>query len=440
LTARLFERDPQPRYAAFFERALYNDILSSIAPDTGRVIYFHPLFGDFKTYLKGCECCEGSGIENTGRYGEGIYFRDAESLYVNLYIPSEVRWKEKGLVIQQEGNIPWQDSVRFTVVRADVPVLATIRLRIPTWLKGSARFQMAGESGDVGDKPELSIQRNWQTGDQFTLDLSPATRLERAKDNPQLASLTYGPLVLAARLGRDGMPDDTGDKEIAKSIPRPEVPGIIGMQDDPSNWLRLVDPATLTFEARDCGPASGLRFQPVHDVHHERFSVYLPFLTNEQAANRTSPRENGPNAPKDPALVDQVMPGLAESETSHDLSMERSITGMGPQRRPWRDADPDGWFSYTLAIAPDAKLDLICTWWGGDKARSFYILVNGHKLTTVELNNSNPGRYFETRHPIPPEVLSGQQNVNIRIQGIGKGRAGGLFGLRLKHRDLPEAK
>lgn len=46
--------------------------------------------------------------------------------------------------------------------------------------------------------------------------------------------------------------------------------------EDPLRWLRLVDPATLTFEAYGCGAASGLRFQPLNAVHHERFAVYLP--------------------------------------------------------------------------------------------------------------------------------------------------------------------
>jgi hypothetical protein len=91
-----------------------------------------------------------------------------------------------------------------------------------------------------------------------------------------MVHLTYGPLVLAARLGKAGMPDDINDKDIARSIPRPTLPTIIGTPEDPSHWLHLTDAKSLTFEARDCGPASGLKFQPVHEIHHERFAVYLP--------------------------------------------------------------------------------------------------------------------------------------------------------------------
>ena len=280
LTRRLVERElvPEKRaaYIDYFERALYNHILSSVDPASGRVTYFHPLHGDFKTYLKGSECCDGSGIENTGRYGEGIYFRDDSSLSVNLYIPSVVDWKEKGLVIQQQGSIPWQDTATFTIVRAETPVAATLHLRLPDWLAGKAVVTMAGESREIQTQSVFSTTKSWNTGDQFTIKLPAALSMHRTKDIPGMVHLTYGPLVLAARLGKAGMPDDVNDKDIARSIPRPPVPAIVGALDDPARWLHLTDPKSLTFEARDCGPASGLKFQPVHEIHHERFAVYLP--------------------------------------------------------------------------------------------------------------------------------------------------------------------
>ena len=75
---------------------LYNHILASVAPDTGEMTYFTPLRGGFRTYLNGTFCCSGSGIENTPRYNEGIYYRDGDNLWVNLYIPSELDWRKAG--------------------------------------------------------------------------------------------------------------------------------------------------------------------------------------------------------------------------------------------------------------------------------------------------------------------------------------------------------
>ena len=104
LTALLFERDPRPEYADYFERALYNHLLATVAPDSGAVTYFTPLLGGFRTYLDGTHCCVGTGIENTPRYNEGIYFQKENSLWVNLYIPSELDWQEAGMVVRQEND------------------------------------------------------------------------------------------------------------------------------------------------------------------------------------------------------------------------------------------------------------------------------------------------------------------------------------------------
>jgi DUF1680 family protein len=434
LTARLFERHADPRHADFFERALYNGILSSVAPDTGRVIYFHPLHGDFKTYLKGCECCEGTGIENTARYGEGIYFKSLGTLFINLYIPSIVHWKEQGLTIRQEGAVPWSDTVHFTILRAERPVEATLTLRQPAWNTSAMKLEgIDGVQPATGTNASATIRRLWKSGDRFSIKLSPALALTRSKDDSEMISISYGPLVLAARLGKEGMPPDLNDKDVARDIPRPVVPAIRDNGTGPAAWLSPTDPATLTFQARDCGPASGLTFQPVCDVHHERFAVYLPYLSDASIAAKDAAR-SAARKTVDPNLVDQVHPGIEGSERSHDIAAEQSLTGSGPNGRPWRDASPDGWFSYSLAIRPGADLDLVCTWWGSDRHREFDILVNGTKIATHSLQAGKPGEYIETSFSIPREALAGQQNAVVRFQGIGKGRAGGVFGIQLRQR------
>lgn len=182
LTRYLFEREPQRDHAEYFERALYNHILSSVAPDTGRMTYFHPLHGDFKIYLPGTECCVGSGIENTGRYGEGIYFQHQDTLWVNLYIPSELNWREMGIVIRQDGNIPYEKTVRLTVAKAAAPVQATLKVRIPEWVAGSGTLVVNGKTGGSGihqlknESDALMIQpvAKWPGGNAgtFTIQLS----------------------------------------------------------------------------------------------------------------------------------------------------------------------------------------------------------------------------------------------------------------------------
>jgi DUF1680 family protein len=144
LTAVLFERSPRIDYAEYYERALYNHILASVAPDTGNVVYFTPLYGNFRTYVNGTFCDNGTGIENTPRYNEGIYFEQGSSLWINLYIPNELTWDATGMTIQLKGNAAAGDQVSITITKGGDATQATLNLRIPSWVSGSATVTING--------------------------------------------------------------------------------------------------------------------------------------------------------------------------------------------------------------------------------------------------------------------------------------------------------
>lgn len=276
LTTRLFERNPAAEYADYFERALYNHLLATIAPDTGAMTYFTPLRGQFRTYLDGTFCCVGTGIENPPRYNEGIYFQRDNCLWVNLYIPSEVDWREAGMILRQEGDITRGEPVRFTVVSAGQQVSA-INFRIPGWISGPATVTLNGAVQGRAAKPStyVFLKRRWQKGDIVTLTLPAALRLEHAKDNPAMVSVFFGPVLLAGELGRKDMPPtDFADKDAYLKLPPVPVPEITTSSPNPEKWLAPLPGTTLAFQAHDAGAATGIIFRPLYDVHHERYSVY----------------------------------------------------------------------------------------------------------------------------------------------------------------------
>jgi DUF1680 family protein len=296
LTARLFERQPSARYADYFERALYNQLLATVAPDSGAVTYFLPLRGQFRTYLNGTFCCVGSGIENTPRYNEGIYFQQDKSLWVNLYIPSEVDWREAGLVLRQEGDITRGEPVRFTVLRAEKESSA-VNFRVPHWISKPALLALNGKVKARAPKPStyVSLKRKWRQGDVITLTLPSALRLERAKDNPSMVSVFFGPVLLAGELGRETMPHDFAEKDAYLNLPPVAVPDIISASTNPADWLKPINGPTLAFAARQAGPASGIHFRPLYEVHHQRYSVYWR-LREDSGSNRGN-RTRSPGAP-----------------------------------------------------------------------------------------------------------------------------------------------
>jgi DUF1680 family protein len=275
LTARLFEREPRAEYADYFERALYNHLLATVAPDSGAVTYFMPLRGNFRTYLNGTFCCTGTGIENTPRYNEGIYFQRDNSLWVNLYIPSELDWREAGLVIRQEGDVTRGEPVRFTIVKAGKQT-SSLNFRIPHWISKPAVLTLNGKVKERAGKPStyVSLKRKWKAGDVITLTLPAALRLEQAKDAPSMVSVFFGPVLLAGELGRENMPNDRGDKEAYLNMPAVAVPEIKSASGNPADWLEPVTGASLVFKAHGVGPADGIIFRPLYDLHHQRYSVY----------------------------------------------------------------------------------------------------------------------------------------------------------------------
>ena len=281
LTARLFERNRRADLADYYERALYNHVLASVAPDSGAVTYFTPFHGDFRTYLNGSFCCTGTGIENTARYNEGIYFHNNDSLWVNLYIPSELNWRETGMVLRQQGDITRGEPVRLTVVKPGAQAV-TLNLRIPAWVAKPATVRINGKPQGVDARPAsyVALRRHWKAGDTIDLTLPKGLRLEPARDDASMVAIFHGPVLLAGELGKDDMPaSDVGDKDAFLKIAAAPVPDIAGTSGNPADWLAPLPGDPSAFRIKDAGPANGIVVRPLYDLHHQRYAVYWHLRT-----------------------------------------------------------------------------------------------------------------------------------------------------------------
>ena len=277
LTSLLFARNQRVEYADYYERASYNHVMASIAPDTGNVTYFTPMHGHFRTYIDGTFCDNGTGIESTPRFNEGIYFQRGDSLWVNLYIPSELSWEAIGLTIRQERNAAAGEDVRIIITKGGDATQATINLRIPFWVSGTPTLAIndTPQNQSLATATYVALSREWKVGDVVTLTLPTSLRLERAQDVTSMVAIFFGPIVLAGELGSTGMPNDFADKDAYLSVAPAAVPAITGSAS-PTDWLAAVAGSSLTFKAHDAGSASGITFRPLYDVHHQRYSVYWP--------------------------------------------------------------------------------------------------------------------------------------------------------------------
>ena len=292
LTRRLFAWEPDAREMDFYERGLYNHILASQEPGRGMFVYLMALeAGRFKTYSTAEDsfwCCVGTGMENHAQYGEAIFAHGTDDLFVNLLIGAEVDWKAKGVTLRQETAFPDQDGTRLTW-QAREPVALTLRVRHPAWARGPLTVAINGTPVEVGSEPGsyAAIARTWRTGDVVDVRFPMDLQVETLPGAPDQVALLYGPIVLAGRLGTDGVPSPYAEEQTAHvRFPPPDVPHFVTSDTDWLSRVQLVSRRPLLFRTRGLAQPRDVVLEPFFRVHHERYAVYWTVLSPERWAER----------------------------------------------------------------------------------------------------------------------------------------------------------
>jgi DUF1680 family protein len=212
LTRHLFGWEPKAEYIDYYERGLYNHILASQNPETGMMCYYVSLkpgssrsdktpFG-YSTPNDSFWCCVGTGVESHAKYGDSIFFHDGDkTLYLNLFIASELNWKETGTIVRQETNYPEESSSRL-VFSCKKPVELVLNIRHPYWAVSGIQVKVNGTEIPVQSKPGsyVPLLRTWKSGDIVDISLPMSLRTEAFRDDPKKLAILYGPLVLCAEV------------------------------------------------------------------------------------------------------------------------------------------------------------------------------------------------------------------------------------------------
>lgn len=440
LTRHLFTLEPKARYAEYYERALYNHILASQDPQTGMFTYYMSLKpGHYKTYstLEGAFwCCFGSGMENHVRYGEAIYFHKNENLWVNLFIPSELKWKDQGVSLKQETRYPDDGAIRFTL-SMDAPRQLGMNLRIPAWVDGDVAIRINGETlpFPVVSGTYLKLTRTWQDGDVIEMDLPMHLRLETMPDNPDRVAIMHGPLVLGGVLGSEGMPEGgafaDSDTQFIEE-PTPDVPVLVAERTRLEEWVQPLAGDALTFHTVGAGQPNDVVLKPFYRIHHERYSIYWDLFDEDGWAREQDAYEAERAAQRaiDEATIENVRLGIMLVEEDHAFEGDRTESGVAFGQK-YREALPGGWFAFDIAADPEVSNVLMCTYWGGDKGgRRFSISVDGSPIAEQVLENNAPGEFFTVRYPISSDLTQGRESIRLRFEGLDRGRAGRVFDCR----------
>ena len=427
ITRRIFCWEPKAEYADYDERALYNHILGSQDPETGMVCYYVPLRAGHKTFsdpLNSFWCCVGTGIENHAKYGDSIYFHDGgKALYVNLFLASELAWRQQGVTLRQETKYPEEEKTRL-VFTCEKPVALDIHLRHPGWATEGVQVAINGQKQPIESKPGsyICLSRTWTTGDTIELSMPMRLRTEAMADNPRRLAILYGPVVLC------------GECDSIKDIPiiwTDDGNFLAGIRPVPGQPLRFTgSPDVFRTMGKPCGqPVKLLAF---YKKIKGSYTVYWDTLDKKQWEQTLREREVETAREKAAGMVDKVLIGDDESEREHRLQGERTAAGDF-RDRTWRHATSGGWFSYQVAVAPGKPSMLVCAYWGSDGGvREFDVLVDGTRIATQKLENLHPGTFFEQKYLIPAELVQGKSRVTVRFQGLPGKTAGGVFGLQVQ--------
>jgi DUF1680 family protein len=284
LTRHLFEWTADAKYADYYEQALYNHILAAQDPETGMASYFMPfkpgLFKVYSTKDSSFWCCVGTAFESNAKFGESVYYHDEKAVYVNLFIPSELTWKGKGVKLLQETSYPESDKTTITIetaARDAMPVL----IRYPSWATSGAIITINGKKVSVDQKPGsyLTVNRKWKAGDRIEVRFPMSLRYIPAPDDPQKTAIAYGPVLLAGAMGTEELPAaasyarDQNDRNNF-IIPANLVHELHTNGAKNFSWLKQVPNEPLTFKTTKEAAPQEITLMPYYNIHHQRYVVY----------------------------------------------------------------------------------------------------------------------------------------------------------------------
>jgi len=427
LTKMLYATTGNTHYMDYYERALYNHILSTINPIQGGFVYFTPMRpGHYRVYSQpqtSFWCCVGSGMENHARYGEMIYSHKGDKeLIVNLFIPSVLTWGKT--VVEQVNSFPAEEGTTL-MINPKKPVEFTVSIRVPEWTE-SARMnaKVNGEPVEaIHEDGFLKIERRWTKGDKLSVDLPMYLRAVQLPDMTENYSFMYGPVVLAASLGKEdqlGMyADDSRGGHIAagKKLPLNEMPLIVGEKDDMLSRISKVEGKPLTFRMTGLAPLKykEMTLVPFSSLHECRYMVYWPLVSEQEWKERLAKQEADEKARIALELItaDKVTCGEQQPESDHFSNVAESVNG-DDNGRHWRMTGRNGWFSYILNTKrwPVQHVRIALNGREGNEAT---VLVNGKEAGSIIPHM--PGNEEIHLIDIPQEFRS-ENVLEVTVKGI----------------------
>ena len=478
LARYLFMTQPRCVYADYYERSLYNHILSTKHPEHGGQLYFLPLqsghtkggdkssasilgwrfpFNEPPTcsvQMPGSPtaCCSGSSMESNAKYADSIYFHSgSQDLYVNLFIPSALTWKTNGVCLVQNTTYPLTPSTRLELT-CERPVRFTLHLRRPWWATEKLSVRVNGDLQAVEAKAGdyLRLERLWKQGDAVEVVFPMSLRTEGFADNPQRVAFMYGPLVMAA--------------ETEKGNPFSVA---LAPKEDLLKSFKPVEGSPLTFTASadifrtspDAVRTTPVVFRPLAYLFDETpYAVYWDLHTRQSLEKAFSELSNELKRQKDmdSSTSDMLLffmrgdesfsfqsqlltqPGwLARGAKSTMPEAHKMKTYVARRRSlswlvsvmPFQYVchalllEPESWASFTMQVKPGKSQALQLTFWKslcntGNTLLAqgtLEVYVNGTVLSRIDASALPAGRFTTCTFDLPDTMTATESTLAVKL-------------------------
>ena len=408
LTEHLFQWKPSVHYMDYYEKALYNHILSTINPQTGEGMYYTPLAsGGKKGYLLASYpvCCSGTSMENHVKYNRAIYAHQANDIYVNLFIPSILERKKDGLKITQTANLPETDNIQLTI---NVPKPEKIKLLIrnPHW-SSNTTLTINNEVLNLTQMNNgyIIVDRIWKDNDKVCLKFDLEPYIEKMPDNKKRVALFWGPQLLAANLG---------EAEIDYSK---DIPVIISGKKDIKEWISKKSHYPLSFRMNVSQTSPEGYLMPLSSIYKEHYQVYWDVFSDEEWSDtkKKYAEELRKNQELEKSTIDYCVLGEMQPERDHNMNSDAGTTGLFNKKK-YRSAWIGGWFSFDMVVLPEKTTHMFITFWGEEYyPASFKIEVDGQLLKQPEYQDKTK-EFIQVKYILPEELTQGKEKVRIKIE------------------------
>lgn len=437
LTKMLYATSADAKYMDYYERALFNHILSTQDPVQGGFVYFTPMrSGHYRVYSQpqtSFWCCVGSGLENHARYGEMIYaHKGNDQLFVNLFIPSTLEWGD--INIEQSTSFPDEEGTSVIVTsKKGKNKKFTLNIRVPEWVnEGELSLTINGKTEKVNIADGyVKVSRSWKDGDKLHISMPMHLRAIDMPDNSHNYSFLYGPIVLASRMGtqrQDGMfADDSRGGHIAQGprLPLQNMPVVVGSTEDILSHITKTD-GKMEFTLKGVSPENyeGMKLEPFYRIHESRYMVYWPVLSASEVAKRQEEvaRQESIAQALEARTADKVTCGEQQPESDHFVKMEWSGTGNDGGVH-WRETRQ--WFSYSMKTN-GRKITAVRIAFRPENNRDARVLIND---TEIGLFSTADNGVIEL--PVKADVIGKAETLTLKIAKGNKDITPHIYEVRL---------